>query len=421
VLAAAGVAAGTGAAQLGLGYGLGVVVWPAAPTADDSVWLGSLGWATWIAASSTVLGAVIAARTGADRKAERPAGPFRFALAAAAAVGALLTVALVAVPAREAVRQDTFAPEAIAAGYAALGILVGLGIAYWAVVSGPAAANLIATACYLWGLAATAIVVEMISGRNSATYLTSWHFADPDGGARYGTIYWPSAVLTLLAALAVGAIAAWTVVRRGTFTVGAAASGAVGPLLVAVSFFVLAPQLTGALGQLESAYLIAPYAVLAGLAGSAAVVASGQRSADRSRALRHRPAPPTATGKASVPATTAPPAPTKASEAVQIAQEPEAQQATRQPANQQPADRQPADGPADVQPAKGPADRQPAKGQPADKQPAKRRPVIKRLAKKQPAKEPPEQVKAAKSTVSAPPQDPPVARINPPREPIDPS
>jgi hypothetical protein len=56
VAAAAGAAAGTGAAQLGLGYGLGVVVWPVAPTPDDSVWLGSLGWATWIAASATVFG-----------------------------------------------------------------------------------------------------------------------------------------------------------------------------------------------------------------------------------------------------------------------------------------------------------------------------------------------------------------------------
>ena len=70
--AAAGVAAGTGAAQLGLGYGLGVVVWPVVPTADDSVWLGSLGWATWIAASSTVFGAVIAGRL---RRPAAPAGP----------------------------------------------------------------------------------------------------------------------------------------------------------------------------------------------------------------------------------------------------------------------------------------------------------------------------------------------------------
>ena len=121
VAAAAGVAATTGAAQLGLGYGLGVVVWPTAVTADDSLWLGSLGWATWIAASSTVFGAVVASRFSARR-----GGPWRFALAASAAVGALLAVALIALPARFAVRPDTFSPETIAGGYAAIGVLFGL-------------------------------------------------------------------------------------------------------------------------------------------------------------------------------------------------------------------------------------------------------------------------------------------------------
>src|SRR5829696_6278485 len=90
VAAAAGVAAATGAAQLGLGYGLGVVVWPATGTADDGLWLGSLGWATWIAASSTVFGAVVASRFGI-----RTGGPWRLALAASAAIGALLAVALI--------------------------------------------------------------------------------------------------------------------------------------------------------------------------------------------------------------------------------------------------------------------------------------------------------------------------------------
>src|SRR4051812_24416271 len=101
VAAAAGVAAVTGAAQLGLGYGLGVVVWPATGSVDDSVWLGSLGWATWIAAGPPVCGAVAASRFQS-----RAGGPWRFALAAAAAVGALLAVALTALPARAAVRPD---------------------------------------------------------------------------------------------------------------------------------------------------------------------------------------------------------------------------------------------------------------------------------------------------------------------------
>jgi hypothetical protein len=282
IAAAAGVAAGTGAAQLGLGYGLGVVVWPATSTDDNSVWLGSLGWATWIAASATVFGAVIASRLSSRSRAL-----WRLALAASAAVGALVSVALIALPARDAVRVDTVAPQTIAAGYAIVGILLGVVLAYWAVSSRPVAANLILTAAWLWALAVAAIVVDLIWHRPTATYLSSWQFAGPSLGARYGTIYWPSSVLTLLAALVIGVLAVWPAVRRGEFGVGAATSGAVGPLLVAGAFFALAPRLTGALGPLESAYLIAPYAVLAGLAGSAMTVAIGRAAAERQ--ARERP------------------------------------------------------------------------------------------------------------------------------------
>jgi hypothetical protein len=273
--AAAGAAAVTGAAQLGLGYGLGVVAWPAGPTVDDSVWLGSLGWATWIAASATVFGAVLAVRL-----LSRPGGPWRFTLAVAAAVGALLPLALIALPARMAVRQDTVAPATIAAGYAAVGILLGTAIAYWAVVSRPVAANLIGTAVWLWSLAAAAVIAELINHRASATYLTSWQFADPGGVTRYGTIHWLGALLTLAITLIIGVLAAWPAVRRGDLGLGAAVSGASGPVLVAAAFFVLAPRLTDPLGTLGSAYLIAPYAVLTGLAGSAMTVAIGRRLAE---------------------------------------------------------------------------------------------------------------------------------------------
>jgi hypothetical protein len=280
VATAAGAAAGTGAAQLGLGYGLGVVVWPVAGTPDRSAWLGSLGWATWITASATVFGAVIASRLGGPPP-TRSRGPWRFALAASAGLGALVAVALIALPARSSVRLDSYPPQTIAAGYALLGVVFGVLVAYWAVLSRPVAANLMATAAWLWGLAITAIVVELSLHRDSATYLTSWQFADATSGGRYGTIYWPSAILTLGAAFLVGMLTAIPAARRGDLGVGAATSGAVGPLLVAASFLVLAPRLTGALGPIESAYLIAPYAVLAGLAGSALAVASGQAVANR--------------------------------------------------------------------------------------------------------------------------------------------
>jgi hypothetical protein len=286
---AAGAAAGTGAAQLGLGYGLGVIVWPVVATPDDSAWLGSLGWATWITASATVFGAVIASRLGGGLP-TRSGGPWRLALATSAAIGALVVVALIALPARSAVRVDTFSPQVIAGGYALLGLVLGLIVAYWAVTCRPVAANLIGTAVWLWALAIAAIVVELTLHRSSATYLTSWQFAEAVDGVRYGTIYWPSGLLTLAAAFLVGIITASPAARRGDLGVGAATSGAAGPLLVAVAFLALAPRLTGSVGPLESAYLLAPYAVLAGLAGSVLAVSIGRAAADR-RARRTAPRP----------------------------------------------------------------------------------------------------------------------------------
>ena len=71
-------------------------------------------------------------------------------------------------------------------GTRVIGVVLGLVIAYWAVVSRAVAANLIATAGYLWTLAAAAIVVELTLHRESATYLTSWQFAEL-GDERRGT------------------------------------------------------------------------------------------------------------------------------------------------------------------------------------------------------------------------------------------
>jgi hypothetical protein len=435
VAAAAGVAAGTGAAQLGLGYGLGVVVWPAVPGVDDSVWLGSLGWATWIAASSTVLGAVVAGRLRGAQGAS-----WRSALAVAAGVGALLTVALVALPARLTVRPQTPSPEAVAAGYAAIGVLIGVVIAYWAVFSRPVAANLMVTVGYLWALAATAIVVELVTGRDSATYLTSWQFAESDGGTRYGTIYWPSAVLTLLAALLIGVVAVWPAVRRGHHGIGAATSGAVGPLLVAAAFLVLAPRLTGALGQLGSAYLIAPYAVLAGLAGSAFVVALGQRAAARRKQEHHRPAPPAATGVAAAGARPAVPEQARpaeqhrstgdgeepvTAELPQVTPERPRAAERRRAAPRGAAEPVTAEVPQVTREGRGPAGRDPGRpgehiaagATPAGAEPAagRRRPASRAAAGtgNGPARS---AGPDGRSTVAAPPASPPVAEINPPRD-----
>ena len=411
---AAGAAAGTGAAQLGLGYGLGVVVWPVTATGDDSVWLGSLGWATWITASATVFGAVIAVRFGRD-PIRRPHGPWRFALAVAAAIGALVTVALIALPARSAVRADTFSPQIIAAGYGLIGLVFGLVVAYWAVVSRPVAANLIGTAVWLWALATSAIVAGLVLHRASATYLTSWQFAEATESDRYGVISWPSALLTLGAAFVVGVVAVVPDVRLGNRGVGAATSGAVGPLLVAASFLVLAPRLTGALGPLESAYLIAPYAVLAGLAGSAATVSVAQAALNRSIAAAATARDDgAAIGVATVPASATQPRESTVSEVPPGAAA--TPPGTGQPATALPeqADPEPAKEP---EPAAGPgggAPRPPKVATPAsgvtDREiTAAVRPGRPRAAKAAHNSE----ETATRTTVTPPPASPAVAQINP--------
>ncbi|SCE86404.1 hypothetical protein GA0070607_2517 [Micromonospora coriariae] len=343
-MTAVGVAAGAGAAQLGFGYGLGVITWtPTDAGATDTAWADGLAWATWLAASSTVLGAVCAQRlhfravppaaeptvSGPDpmppatpapengsESAERsepvtpgaapavgstvPASAVegapaqaaevlssergsllrRVSLALGAAIGGLVTVLLVAVPARIAVGADTGAPQRVAAVHAGLGILVGVLVALWALRSRAAAVNVTATAAWLWLLAVVSVIDGVRVGRGlTGAQLGTWQL-DPDH-PRYwigDQLYWPGALLALVPALLIGALAARRAARSTGHRVGAAASGAAGPLLVAVAYLTTLPHWS-ALGPAQlSTQLIAPYAVIAGLGGSVLVAVLAERA-----------------------------------------------------------------------------------------------------------------------------------------------
>ncbi|RUL91525.1 MULTISPECIES: hypothetical protein [Micromonospora] len=304
IATAVGVAAGAGAAQLGFGYGLGILNWaPAEPTAGTAAWVASLIWATWIAATSTVFGAVCAQRLRDRRPAlstpdvESAADPGRLpatdgrggdslwfiALAGAAALGALITVLLVAVPARVAVVPDTPSPRDMAAGYAAVGVLVGALVALWSLRCRAAATNVIATAGWLWLLAVVAVLDSVLAGRGLTTaQLGIWQLSsDSDQFWIRDYFYWPGAILSLGSALVIGALAARRGVRDADRRVGATASGAAGPLLVAVAYFLAVPRLTAINPEQVSAHLIAPYAAIVGVGGSVLVAALAQRSARR--------------------------------------------------------------------------------------------------------------------------------------------
>ncbi|WP_373684035.1 hypothetical protein [Micromonospora solifontis] len=286
VATALGVAAGTGAAQLGFGYGLGIINWSSAGgTRVEAAWVASLAWATWISATSVVAGAVGARwLRGED---EEPGRTLRnLVLAVAAGVGALITVLLAAVPARAARVPYTFSPQTVAAGYAVAGLVAGVLLAIWALHSRAAAGNLVATTGWLWLLAVVSVVDGVLAGRGLTTaQLGIWQIsADSDRFWIRDYFYWPGALLALGSALVIGVLAARRTARVPERRVGAAASGAAGPVLVALAYLLAVPRLAGIAPEQLSAHLIAPYAVVAGVGGSVLVAALAQRAELRAAA-----------------------------------------------------------------------------------------------------------------------------------------
>jgi hypothetical protein len=278
VLAGLGAAA-TAAAQLGLGYGLGIITWvvPAgtAPEIASGAWTSSLAWATWVAATSVVAGAVFGDRMGGKVQSGRFVRvAWRVVIALSAAIGGLVAVPLVGVPARNAQVVNNFAPHLLAGIFATVGIVLGLLVALVAMTSRAVAANVFASTLWLWILAAVAIVDGVASGRNLAyTPLAVWKFTDT--GPVWHSYYIPGALLMLGSALLIGGLAAFPAAGRGAGRLGVAISGAVGPLLVAIAYVMAAPSPSEAPPEQMSAFYSAPYMVIAGLAGSVLVAAVG--------------------------------------------------------------------------------------------------------------------------------------------------
>ncbi|HEY8474741.1 MAG TPA: hypothetical protein VIL37_19240 [Natronosporangium sp.] len=293
VATAAGVAAAVGAAQLGLGYGMDIISW--APDSSgqlsSTAWIASLTWASWIAASSAIAGALVADRLTAP--VDRPGPPvgdpgspagdrvsgilWRLVLATAAALGACLAVLLVAVPARVAEVAETSAPQAVAAGYAVVGVLVGLAMAVAALTARAVATNLIATAAWLWLLAIVAVVDGVIAGRDWARVpLAFWEFTTTEPAFRNFLL--PDVGLALGAALVIGALAALPAARRGDHPIGVVVSGAAGPAVLAAAYLLAQPDLSGADPVDLSRHLATPYLLVAGLVGSLLVSAVRPRS-----------------------------------------------------------------------------------------------------------------------------------------------
>jgi hypothetical protein len=284
ILLATVAAAGTAAAQLGLGYGLRILVWtPQNADAAETAWAAGMAWTVWIAATSVVVGAVIGDRSGGTVQSGRVLrAASNLTTAFAAAIGGLITIPLVAVPTQQVQITDTFTPGLLAGIYAAAGVLIGLVMAVIALSARAVAANVIATAGFLWALAIVAVTDA--GGRTEVTQLGIWKFTNQ--GPIWNSFYIPGALLMLGGALMLGGLAAFPAAGRGEGRLGVAVSGATGPILVALSYTLAAPRPGHATFEQLSAFYTSPYMIGAGLIGSALVAAVGAAPRREHRAMK---------------------------------------------------------------------------------------------------------------------------------------
>jgi hypothetical protein len=274
-------AATAATAQAGLGYGLGIFAW-AARSADagdqartsPGEWSAALVWTALIATSSVVIGAVAGDRAGGPSSRGAVLRSLRrLVLALAAAVGGTVIIALVVVPAAQALVSGTSTPQLRAAEFAAGGLALGIVVAVMATTSRAIAANVFATTTWLWLLAVVAVIHRALVGR-PLSYVSPgvWRFTA--NGPVWHVYYLPGVLLMLGSGLLIGGLAAFPAAGRGAARLGVVISGGVGPMLLAVPYLFAAPDPSAPFEQL-SAYYTAPYMVLAGLIGSILVAAVG--------------------------------------------------------------------------------------------------------------------------------------------------
>jgi hypothetical protein len=170
---------------------------------------------------------------------------------------------------------DVTAPQVQAIGYVAIGVVAGVVISVGALAARAVAANLIATAGWLWALATAVVVEGAVAGRDWS--VVSPGYWEPEAGQWWGSLLLPGAGVALAAALVIGALAALPAVRRGDHPVGVVVSGGAGPLVLTVAYLLAQPDLTAAGAEELSRHLLAPYLVLAGIVGSLLISAVRRR------------------------------------------------------------------------------------------------------------------------------------------------
>jgi hypothetical protein len=284
-------AAGAAATQAGLGYGLGVISWVPqtreSAVTDSGAWASDLAWTALIAASSVVIGAVAGDRSATVQMGRTLRGLRHVLVSLAAAVGGAAIVPLVVIPAQFARVAGTFAPHILVGVYAAVGLVGGLLVALLATTTRAVAANVFVTTVWLWVLAIIVVVHRSITHQPLGYVpLAVWKFTE--NGPALWSFYLPGALLMLGSALLIGGLAAFPAAGRGAARLGIIVSGAVGPLLVAAAYRLADPSAATTPFEQMSAYHIAPYVAVAGLAGSSLVAAVGAVPALRTRRAKAR-------------------------------------------------------------------------------------------------------------------------------------
>jgi hypothetical protein len=276
---ALGIGALAAAAQLGIAYGLGLVRFPRAFPADG-LWATQLTWTAWFAMLAVLAGATGGVwtagrlRRGTDRAAPLQLGQ-RIMIVLAAAVGAVVTVALTAVPARAAELAQT-SPPLDAALAALLGVVAGILIAVAALSLRVVAVSVAAVVSATWLVALVSVVPSLGPGGDLPLVRLGVLDLPAFGTGARSTVavLFPPAL-----GLLVGAVVAAAARSRGLPGLHTFLAGFAGPALLALPYLI-APPTGGDRAVQAPAFGGALIAVAAGLLAGL-VVAAARLPSDR--------------------------------------------------------------------------------------------------------------------------------------------
>jgi hypothetical protein len=240
---AAGVGALSGAGQLGVAYGLGMVRFPRQfPT--GGLWATHLTWVAWFAVLAVLAGAAGGVWM-ARRMRGQPGAPAtlgfgqRIMIATLAGVGAALTIGLTALPARAAEIPGTNpAPVLESALAATLGVVAGILAAVAALSLRVVAVSAIAIGGVMWLIALVSVAPSL--GPAADPPLVRLGVLDLPtfgAGARSTVAVLSPLVLVLLVGVALASAAR----SRGLPALHTILAGAAGPAMLAVPYLIAAP------------------------------------------------------------------------------------------------------------------------------------------------------------------------------------